>query len=111
MRVRKAVILAAGLGTRMLPASKVVPKEILPVIDTPGIQLIVEEVVRSGIRDIGIVISPGKTTVLSHFAPVPELERALEERRKQDLLQLVRASNDLANITAIEQTEPLGLGH
>ena len=111
MKVRKAVILAAGFGTRMLPASKVIPKEILPVVDTPAIQLVVEEIVRSGIRDIIMVISRGKTAVMSHFQPVPELERALEEHGKQELLDVVRASSDLANITSVEQAAPLGIGH
>ncbi|MGD0072834.1 MAG: UTP--glucose-1-phosphate uridylyltransferase [Candidatus Binataceae bacterium] len=111
MKVRKAVILAAGFGTRMLPASKAIPKEILPVVDTPAIQLVVEEVVRSGIRDIVMVISPGKAAVLNHFRPAPDLERALEERDKQDLLDLVRATSALANITPVEQSVPLGIGH
>ncbi len=111
MKVRKAVILAAGFGTRMLPASKVIPKEILPVVDTPAIQLVVEEIVRSGIRDIIMVISRGKTVVLDHFQPVPELERALEEHGKQELLDLVRATSDLADITSVEQAAPLGIGH
>jgi len=111
MKVRKAVIVAAGFGTRMLPASRVIPKEMLPVVDTPAIQLIVEEVVASGIDDIAIVISPGRTTVLDHFAPAPELEGYLEERGKHDLLQVVRATSKLARITPVEQREPLGLGH
>jgi UTP--glucose-1-phosphate uridylyltransferase len=111
MRVRKAVILAAGLGTRMLPASRVIPKEMLPVVDKPAIQLIVEEVVDSGITDIAIVVSPGRTTVLDHFRPAPELERHLEERGKRELLETVRATARLARITPIEQTRPLGLGH
>lgn len=111
MKVRKAVILAAGFGTRMLPASKVVPKEILPVVDTPALQLVVEEIAKSGIRDIIIVISRGKTALLNHFKPVPDLERALEEGGKLELLELVRASNDLANITSVEQAKPLGIGH
>jgi UTP--glucose-1-phosphate uridylyltransferase len=111
MKVRKAVILAAGFGTRMLPASKVIPKEILPVVDTPAIQLVVEEIVHSGIRDIIMVISRGKTAVLNHFQPVPELERALEEHGKQELLDLVRATSDLADITSVEQAAPLGIGH
>ncbi|MGH7864417.1 MAG: sugar phosphate nucleotidyltransferase, partial [Candidatus Binataceae bacterium] len=80
MKVRKAVILAAGLGTRMLPASKVVPKEILPVVDTPAIQVVAEEALASGIEEIIVVVSPGKTTVLDHFEPHRELERALEQR-------------------------------
>jgi len=111
MKVRKAVILAAGFGTRMLPASRTIPKEMLPVVDTPAIQLVVEEVVRSGIRDIIMVISPGKAAVLSHFQPAAELERALEERDKQELLAVVRATSALANITPVEQAVPLGIGH
>ncbi len=111
MKVRKAVILAAGFGTRMLPATRVIPKELLPVVDTPAIQVVVEEVVRSGIRDIVMVIGPGKNAVLNQFAPAPELERFLEERGKFDLLELVRASSGLAKITPVEQKSPLGIGH
>jgi UTP--glucose-1-phosphate uridylyltransferase len=111
MKVRKAVILAAGFGTRMLPASKVVPKEVLPVVDVPAIQMVVEEIVGSGIRDIVMVISKGKAALLNHFQPVPELERSLEEKGKLDLLKLVRATNDMANITTVEQAQPLGIGH
>jgi UTP--glucose-1-phosphate uridylyltransferase len=111
MRVRKAVILAAGFGTRMLPATRVIPKEILPVVDTPAIQVVVEEIVRSGIRDIVIVVSPGKETVLKQFAPAPELESYLEERNKRELLEQVRAGARLANISSVEQASPLGIGH
>jgi len=111
MKVRKAVIVAAGFGTRMLPASRVIPKELLPVVDTPAIQLIVEEITASGIDDIAIVISPGRTLVLDQFRPAPELEQFLEERGKSDLLAIVRASSKLARITPIEQAAPLGLGH
>lgn len=111
MKVRKAVILAAGFGTRMLPASRAIPKEMLPVVDTPAIQLVVEEVVRSGIRDIVMVISPGKAAVLNHFQPAPDLERALEERDKQELLAVVRATSALAKITPVEQAVPMGIGH
>jgi UTP--glucose-1-phosphate uridylyltransferase len=111
MKVRKAVILAAGMGTRMLPASKVVPKEILPVIDTPAIQVVVEEAVASGIEEVVIVTSPGKTLVLEHFEVNEELERHLEARGKQDILAMLRRSNHPVKITATEQTEPLGLGH
>lgn len=111
MKVRKAVILAAGLGTRMLPASKVIPKEILPVVDRPAIQMVVEEAVTSGIEEIVLVVSPGRTTVLEHFRPATELERHLEQRGKHDLLELVRGINGLARFVLAEQREPLGLGH
>jgi UTP--glucose-1-phosphate uridylyltransferase len=111
VKVKKAIILAAGFGTRMLPASKVIPKEILPVVDKPAIQLVVEEVVKSGIRDIVFVISPGRTTVLQHFGQVPDLEQHLTEKKRYDLLELVHHSSRLANITAVEQREPRGIGH
>jgi UTP--glucose-1-phosphate uridylyltransferase len=111
MKVRKAVIVAAGLGTRMLPASRVIPKEMLPVVDKPAIQMIVEEVAAPGITDIGIVVSPNRTTVLEQFRPVPELENHLESRGKRDLLEVVRACCRLARITQINQDKPLGLGH
>jgi len=89
MKVKKAVILAAGMGTRMLPSSKVIPKEILPVVDTPAIQVFVEEAVASGIEEIVIVVSPGKTTVVEHFDSNLELERHLEERGKNEILEIV----------------------
>jgi UTP--glucose-1-phosphate uridylyltransferase len=111
MKVRKAVILAAGLGTRMLPASKVIPKEILPVVDKPAIQMVVEEAVASGIEEIVLVLSPGRTTVLQHFQSAPELERLLEARLKHDLLEVVRYTNTLARFSTAHQHEPLGLGH
>ena len=111
MKVKKAVILAAGMGTRMLPSSKVIPKELLPVVDTPAIQVVVEEAVAAGITEIILVISPGKTTVVDHFEPNAELERYLEARDKRDMLELVRRSNNPAKITIAEQRHPLGLGH
>jgi len=111
MKVRKAVILAAGMGTRMLPASKVIPKEILPVVDKPAIQVVVEEAVASGIEEIILVLSPGRTTVLEHFQSAPELERLLERRLKHDLLEIVRYTNTLARFRTAHQHEPLGLGH
>ncbi len=111
MKVRKAVILAAGMGTRMLPSSKVIPKEILPVVDTPAIQVVVEEAVASGIEEVVIVISPGKTTVVDHLRPNWELERSLAARGKNDLLEILRRSNSPAKITIAEQRTPLGLGH
>jgi UTP--glucose-1-phosphate uridylyltransferase len=111
MKVKKAVILAAGMGTRMLPSSKVIPKELLPVVDTPAIQVVVEEAVASGIEEIILVISPGKTTVVDHFEANAELERHLEERGKHNILELIRRSNKPAKITIAEQRRPLGLGH
>jgi UTP--glucose-1-phosphate uridylyltransferase len=111
MKVRKAVIVAAGMGTRMLPASKVIPKEILPVVDKPAIQVVVEEAIASGIEEIVVVISPGRTTVIDHFDSAPELERHLAERGKHDVLEMVRSTNNPARFTTAEQKEPLGLGH
>jgi UTP--glucose-1-phosphate uridylyltransferase len=111
MKVTKAIIVAAGLGTRMLPASKVIPKEILPVIDTPAIQVVVEEAVASGIRDIFVVVAPSRTIVLDHFKPAIELEAMLEERGKLELLETVRRTNTFAQFTAVEQARPMGLGH
>ncbi len=111
MKVRKAIILAAGMGTRMLPASKVIPKEILPVVDKPAIQIVVEEAVASGIEEIILVLSPGRTTALEHFQSAPELERLLEQRLKRDLLEVVRYTNTLSRFSTAYQREPLGLGH
>ncbi len=111
MKVRKAVIVAAGLGTRMLPASKVIPKEILPVVDKPAIQVVVEEAVASGIEEIVLVLSPGRTIGLEHFQPADELERHLEQRGKYDILESLRHTSRLARFTAAWQKEPLGLGH
>jgi UTP--glucose-1-phosphate uridylyltransferase len=111
MKVRKAVILAAGLGTRMLPASKVIPKEMLPVVDKPAIQVVVEEAIASGIEEIVLVMSPGRTTVLDHFQPAAELERMLEERGKREILELLRRTNNPARFVSAWQRQPLGLGH
>jgi UTP--glucose-1-phosphate uridylyltransferase len=111
MKVRKAVIVAAGLGTRMLPASKVIPKEILPVVDTPAIQIIVEEAVASGIEEIIMVVSPGKTLVLDHFAPAEDLRRHLESKGKNDLVEILRRTVAPAKFITAHQNEPLGLGH
>jgi len=111
MKVRKAVIVAAGLGTRMLPASKVIPKEILPVVDKPAIQVVVEEAIASGLEEIILVLSPGRTTVREHFQPAAELERHLEQRGKLDLLDFIRSTNDPVRFTTVWQEQPLGLGH
>jgi UTP--glucose-1-phosphate uridylyltransferase len=107
----KAVIPAAGLGTRILPATKAIPKELLCLVDRPMIQYVVEEAAGAGISDVVIVTSPGKDALAEHFAPAPELERFLEEKGKHDLLAAVRATSELANVSFAVQEEPLGLGH
>lgn len=111
MKVKKAVIPAAGLGTRVLPASKASPKEMLTIVDKPAIQYIVEEAVASGITDILIIISRGKTLIEDHFDRAPELEQRLEAGGKADLLAEIRRIASLANITYVRQQEMLGLGH
>jgi len=111
VKVRKAVIPAAGLGTRFLPATKAVPKEMLPLIDTPSIQLVVEEAVRAGLTDILIITSRDKGAIPDHFDRSPELEVLLEARGKYDELKQVRALSDLAQIHTVRQHEALGLGH
>jgi UTP--glucose-1-phosphate uridylyltransferase len=110
-KVRKAIIPAAGLGTRFLPATKAMPKEMLPIVDKPTIQYIVEEAVASGIEDIIIVTGKGKRAIEDHFDYAPELEQNLMEKGKIDLLNNVQYSTNLANIHYIRQKEPKGLGH
>ncbi|WAA12120.1 UTP--glucose-1-phosphate uridylyltransferase GalU [Fervidibacillus halotolerans] len=110
-KVRKAIIPAAGLGTRFLPATKAMPKEMLPIVDKPTIQYIVEEAVASGIEDIIIVTGKGKRAIEDHFDNAPELEQNLAEKGKMELLEKVRYSSNLANIHYIRQKEPKGLGH
>jgi len=109
--VRKAVFPAAGLGTRFLPATKAQPKEMLPLVDKPIIQYVVEEAVASGITSIVIVTGRGKTAIENHFDVAYELEQLLERRAKLDLLKEVRAIGDLVDISYVRQKEPLGLGH
>ena len=111
MKVKKAVIPAAGLGTRFLPATKAQPKEMLPIIDKPAIQYIVEEAVASGIEDILIITGRNKRSIEDHFDRSIELELALEEKEDVGLLNLVRNISNLANIHYIRQKEPKGLGH
>lgn len=110
-QVRKAIIPAAGLGTRFLPATKAMPKEMLPIVDKPTIQYIVEEAVASGIEDIIIVTGKGKRAIEDHFDHAFELEQNLIEKEKYDLLEKVRFSSNLADIHYIRQKEPKGLGH
>ena len=111
MRIRKAVIPAAGLGTRFLPATKAQPKEMLPLVDKPLIQYVVEEAVASGIDQVIIVTGRGKGAIEDHFDVAFELEKTLEERGKRDLLQQVRAISNLATVSFIRQKQALGLGH
>jgi len=110
-RVKKAVIPAAGLGTRFLPATKAQPKEMLPVVDTPIIQYVVQEAVDSGIEDILIITGRGKRAIEDHFDRALELEAFLQNAQKESLLDTVRELADLAHIHFIRQKQPLGLGH
>ena len=110
-RVRKAVFPAAGLGTRFLPATKASPKEMLPLVDKPLIQYVVEEAVASGIESIIIVTGRGKAPIEDHFDVSFELEKLLEERGKPQQLREMRAISDMARISYVRQREALGLGH
>lgn len=110
--VKKAVIPAAGLGTRVLPATKALPKEMLPIVDKPAIQYIVEEAVRSGIEDILIITNRGKGIMEDHFDRAPELEAALSSRPgKEEILDEIVSISKLANIFYVRQKETKGLGH
>lgn len=111
MQIRKAIIPAAGLGTRFLPATKAMPKEMLPIVDKPTIQYIIEEAVASGIEDIIIVTGKGKRAIEDHFDSSFELEHNLAEKGKWSLLEEVRKPSNMADIHYIRQKEPKGLGH
>ena len=111
MKVRKAVIPAAGLGTRFLPATKAQPKEMLPIVDKPTIQYIVEEAVAAGIEDIIIISGRGKRAVEDHFDKSYELESMLLQKNKMELFKVVESISNMANIYYVRQKEPLGLGH
>ncbi|MFD1179414.1 UTP--glucose-1-phosphate uridylyltransferase GalU [Paenibacillus puldeungensis] len=111
MKIRKAIIPAAGLGTRFLPATKAMPKEMLPIVDKPTIQYIVEEAVASGIEDIIIVTGKGKRAIEDHFDYSFELDHYLVEKGKWAQLHEVRKSSEMADIHYIRQKEPKGLGH
>ena len=110
-RVRKAVLPAAGLGTRFLPATKAQPKEMLPVVDKPLIQYVAEECVASGIEHIIIVTGKGKNAIEDHFDLAPSLERFLEEKGKKDQAEMVRRISNMVRVSYTRQKEPLGLGH
>jgi UTP--glucose-1-phosphate uridylyltransferase len=109
--IRKAVIPAAGLGTRFLPATKAVPKELLPIVDIPTIQYIVAEAVAAGVRDVILVCARGKDSIVDHFDIAGELEAHLERTGKHELRRQMRAIAQMANVITVRQQEPLGLGH
>lgn len=111
MKIRKAVIPAAGLGTRFLPATKSIPKEMLPIVDKPTIQYIVEEIINSGIEDILIITGRNKGSIEEHFDRAIELEDNLEKTHKEELLEEVRKISQMINIHTVRQKNPLGLGH
>lgn len=111
MKVRKAIIPAAGLGTRFLPATKAQPKEMLPIVDKPTIQYIIEEAVASGIEEILIITGRNKKSIEDHFDKSVELEMELEKAGKQEMLDLVKGISDMVDIHYIRQKEPRGLGH
>ena len=111
MKIRKAVIPAAGLGTRFLPATKAQPKEMLPILDKPTIQYIVEEAVAAGCEDIIIVTGRSKRSIEDHFDRSIELELGLEKEGKTEILEMVKSISEIANIHYIRQKQPLGLGH
>lgn len=110
-KIKKAIIPAAGLGTRFLPATKAMPKEMLPILDKPTIQYIVEEAARAGIEDIIIVTGRHKRAIEDHFDSQKELEMVLQEKGKSELLEKVQYSTELANIFYVRQKEQKGLGH
>ncbi|NKQ58436.1 UTP--glucose-1-phosphate uridylyltransferase [Amycolatopsis sp. K13G38] len=108
---RTAIVPAAGLGTRFLPATKAVPKELLPVVDTPGIEIVANEAAHAGAKRLVIVTSPGKESVVNYFRPAPELEENLERKGKTDLLEKVRRGPGLLDVEVAIQEQALGLGH
>ncbi|MBI4572341.1 MAG: UTP--glucose-1-phosphate uridylyltransferase GalU [candidate division NC10 bacterium] len=111
MTIRKAVFPAAGLGTRFLPATKAQPKEMLPIVDKPTIQYVMEEAVSSGIQDIIVVTGRGKNAIEDHFDRSIELEMMLSKKGRSDLLEVVRRISELVRVCYVRQKEPLGLGH
>ncbi|MCM0604545.1 MAG: UTP--glucose-1-phosphate uridylyltransferase GalU [Xanthomonadaceae bacterium] len=110
-KIKKAVIPAAGLGTRFLPATKAMPKEMIPIIDTPMIQVIVEEAVRSGIETIVLVTARHKESIENHFDYSYEVEKTLEEKGKKELAEISKSVARFANIISVRQKNPMGLGH
>jgi len=111
MKIKKAIIPAAGLGTRFLPFTKSSPKEMLPIVDKPSIQYIVEEIVASGIEEILIIIGRNKESIVDFFDHNPELEYLLAEKNKEEELKMLQAINDMAKVYTVRQKKALGLGH
>src|ERR1700758_11088 len=111
MRIRKAVLPVAGLGTRVLPASKVIPKELLPLVDKPTLQYIVEEAVAAGIEEIIFVTSSSKRSIEDHFDVSYELEQTLERKGKRKALEEIRKTQSMATYASVRQPRALGLGH
>lgn len=111
MKVRKAVIPAAGLGTRFLPVTKSVPKELLPILDQPMLQYVVEEAAEAGVEEVIVVTSHGKESIAAYFQPLPDLEHRLAESGSPDLAEKLRHATTLARVSFVIQEQPLGLGH
>jgi len=111
MKLKKAVIPVAGLGTRFLPATKAVPKELLPIIDIPSIQYVVQEAVNSGIQEIIFVTGRGKDAIEDHFDEAPELEQILAERGQTETVEMLRRIVGMTEVVSVRQKKPLGLGH
>ncbi len=110
-RVKKAIIPAGGFGTRMLPATKVVPKELLPIVDKPLIQFIIEEIAESGIEEVILITGREKGSIEDHFDSFTELELYLEKKHKPDLLSMIRRLSGMVRIVSVRQPYPMGLGH
>ena len=111
MKIKKAVIPVAGLGTRFLPATKTVPKELLPIVDIPAIQYVVQEAVDSGISEVIFVTGRGKDSIEDHFDDGPELEQVLKERGQTETVENLRRISDMIEVVSVRQKRPLGLGH
>lgn len=111
MKVKKAVLPAAGFGTRFLPATKAVPKELLPIVDKPTIQYIMEEVVAAGIEEVILITGREKGSIEDHFDTSTELENHLKKKKREDLLKIVRNISEMVTLVSVRQKEPLGLGH
>jgi UTP--glucose-1-phosphate uridylyltransferase len=111
IRVKKAVLPAAGFGTRFLPATKAIPKELLPIVDKPTIQYIMEEVVAAGIEEVVLITGREKGSIEDHFDTSVELENHLKKKGRKDLLEMVQDISEMVTLVSVRQKEPLGLGH